>query len=566
MRVPRRGIVPLMRSALGAVHWSGAALFVALALVFHASAASAQEASRTALDRLVQDGVAQVEARFAQPLGRVAERRRDRVVVILRQIPPPPGTVLEVVRAPGQPGERVVARLEVLQTESGLTECREQERAGRTHAEPGDTVRRPVGATRLLLAPCIALAPLAPEIPQVIGEKLRETLLHSTLFVLQDDPPTERRAETAYLSSSAAEFVGRLTNVDEVLFPVLVQTPGKLVLNLEYYSVERARATDIDVVGVPLDELLQAWLQAGPTGPGVPPGYRRLPPQVRSWRITALGAGSQGHLVVADADSVRLLEFEYPGLREVWAASLGAPQRRRRTPWCLIVAATELQAAGLPTEAGAGSYLFSDERRPVVLTWPGDPSAAERPELRATQPDFDAALERMWTALRPQGRQEARWWPAPTQLAEVFFPSFTDLDMDGRADLVWTDEDGVLRVKLASQRGVSAFPGFGDVKAVQPPRVSGARPVLWLTDPVWHGERDRLYEAQPIGDELQVQWSSEQFTGTLVALASLDLNGDGAADLVAAETMPEGTRLHAFLAFAGERAARAAAQSGEEKP
>jgi hypothetical protein len=46
----------------------------------------------------------------------------------------------------------------------------------------------------------------------------------------------------------------------------------------------------------------------------------------------------------------------------------------------------------------------------------------------------------------------------------------------------------------------------------------------------------------------------------------VDLTGDGAADLVAAETVPDGTRLHLFLAFAGERAARAAAQSGEGKP
>jgi hypothetical protein len=568
MRTARRAIVPSMRTVLGAVRKRGAALFIASGLVLQPVWAFAQEASRNALEQLVHEATAEVEARYSRPLGRVAERRRERVIVILKQMPPPPGTVLEVVRGPaGQPGERIVARLEVLQTDSGLTECQEQERAGRTHAEPGDTVRLPVGAIRLVLAPCVSLAPLAPEIPQILGERLREALLHSGLFVLLDDAPTERRAEAAYLASAAAEFVSRLTNVDEVLFPVLVQTPGKLVLNLEYYSVERARATDIDVVAVPLDEMLRAWLQAGPAARGVPPGFRRLPPQMHPWRVTALGAGPVGQLIVVDADTVRLLRFDAPGLYELWSAPLGVRQRTRRAPWCVVIPATELQAAGLATEAGARAYLFSDEHRPVVLTWPLDPSAAERPELRQSTPDLDAALERLWTTMRPQGRrQESRWWPAPTHLAAVFYPSFADLDQDGRSDLVWTDDVGVLHVKLATQRGMSSFPGFGDVKAVQPPRLADARPVLWLTEPVWHGEPDRLYEAQPVGDELQVQWTSEPFAGTIVGLASVDLNGDGAADLVAAETAPEGTRLHVFLAFAGERAARASAQTAEGKP
>jgi len=480
----------------------------------------------------------------------------------MRQLPPPPGTVLEVVRGGGQPGERVVARLEVLQTDGGLTECRQQERAGRSNAEPGDLVRNPVGSTRLLLAPCVSLAPLPPGIPQVVGEKLRQALAPSPLFVLLDDIATERRAEAAYLSSAAADFVSRLSNVDEVLFPVLVQPPSKMVLNLEYYSVLRAQATDIDGVGVPQDELRRAWLQAGPSGPGVPPGFHRLPPQAHAWRATALGPGPAGHIIATDADSVRLLAFEYPGLREVWSAPLGPPERRRQTPWCSIIAATELQAAGLPVEAGAGTYLFSDERRPLLLVWSSEAGTTSRPRLQLVAPEVEPALERVWNGPRP----EVRWWPASTHLADIFAPSFVDLDLDGRADQVWTDEDGVLRVKLATQRAASAFPGFGDVKAVQPPRIADERATLWLTEPVWHGERDRLYQARALGDELQVLWSSEQYAGTLTALASVDLNGDNAADLVAAESAGQGMRMYVYLSFAGERAARAAATSGGEKP
>jgi hypothetical protein len=45
-----------------------------------------------------------------------------------------------------------------------------------------------------------------------------------------------------------------------------------------------------------------------------------------------------------------------------------------------------------------------------------------------------------------------------------------------------------------------------------------------------------------------------------VAIASLDLNADGAPDVVAAEALDDGTRLHAFLAFAGERPTRAPGQ------
>jgi hypothetical protein len=93
---------------------------------------------------------------------------------------------------------------------------------------------------------------------------------------------------------------------------------------------------------------------------------------------------------------------------------------------------------------------------------------------------------------------------------------------------------------------------------VQPARTSGGRGVLWLTDPVWHGESDRLHQAQLAGDELQLVWSSDPFDGTIVAVACVDLNTDGLADVVAAEAVADGTRLHAYLAFGaapGERGA-----------
>src|SRR5262249_6357214 len=155
------------------------------------------------------------------------------------------------------------------------------------------------------------------------------------------------------------------------------------------------------------------------------------------------------------------------------------------------------------------------------------------PQLNPPPSELEPALERLWTAIRaPARRPDSRWWPAPGQLATVMSPCFVDLDADGRLDALWSSADGLLQIKLASQRSVRSYPGFGDVKAAQAGRAATARPVVWLTDPVWHGEADRLHEAQ-LNDELQVVWSSEPFTGTLAALASVDLNGDGAPDLVA---------------------------------
>lgn len=562
MAARRRAIVTRMGASCHAVRSRGTAFFISLVLTLYGpTRAQAETAKGSVLEQLVQQASESVQERYTRPLGRVAERRRDRVFVILRQLPPPPGTLLEVVRgAQGQQPERVVARLEILHSETGLTECREQERFGRAHAEAGDVVRRPLGSTRLLLSPCVSLVELAPEIPDVIGEKLRVELQHSNAIALVDDPDAEHRAEAAYLSSSASEFVARANNVDEVLYPVLLQTPSKMVLNLEYYNVERGRATDIDAVSVALDDLMRAWLRAGRARQGAPPGFRRLPPQTYSWRVAALGESPSGDLVVVDQDSVHVMRFQFPGVRSRFAAALGPRLRKRREPWCALVGSKELLAGGVTADFGTGLHVMSDERRPQLLLWPQPDTPDTPPQLRPGSAEVESALERLWAGLRPQARRsEARWWPSPGQMPSVLVPCFADLDQDGKLDLVWTDTGGILHVKLAAQRNARSFPGFGDAKAAQPPRAAGGRAAIWLTDPVWHGEPDRLHEAQLSGDDLELVWSSEPYDGTITALASVDLNADGAADLVVAEALEDGTRLHAFLGVGGERAPRTGA-------
>jgi hypothetical protein len=536
-----------------AVRRRATAFFVSLAWTAMACVAYAQSTSRSALDQLVQQAVQQVQDHYTRPMGRVAERQRERIFVLLRQIPPAPGTVLEVVRpGPGGQGERVIGRVEVLSSEAGLTECREQERVGRVHAEAGDVVRRPIGTTRLLLAPCIPLLEVAPEIPEVIGERLRAALANGNFVRLTDNPDAERRAEAAYLGSMQGDFVAHQTAVDEVLYPVLMQTPGKLVLNLEYYTVQRGRATDIDVASAALDDLMRAWLRAGRARQGAPPGFRRLPPQTHPWHVVALGEGPGGDLLAVDSDSVHVLALQFPGLRLVYGVPLGGRARHRRDPWCTVVNTRDLQTTGTAPEIGTGVVILSDERRATSLLWASGAGPEALPQVRAAGPEMEPVLDRLWSALRaPTRRPESHWWPAPGQLATAIAPSFADLDADGRVDAVWSSADGSLSVKLAAQRVVRTFAGFGDIKAAQPARAGAAsRAMLWLTDPVWHGEADRLHAAQLGADDLQVIWSSEPFEGTLVALISLDLNGDGSADLVAAEALEDGTRLHPFLALA----------------
>ncbi len=543
----------MKRCEAAAVRHRATAFFVSLAWMATACVAHAQSTPRSALDQLVQQAVQQVQDHYTRPMGRVAERQRDRVFVLLRQIPPPPGTVLEVVRpGPGGQGERFIGRVEVLSSEAGLTECREQERIGRVRAEAGDVVRRPIGTTRLLLAPCIPLLEVAPEIPDVIGERLRAALANGNFVRLTDNPDAERRAEAAYLASMQGDFVAKQTTVDEVLYPVLLQTPGKLVLNLEYYTVQRGRATDIDVASSALDDLMRAWLRAGRARQGAPPGFRRLPPQTHPWRVVAFGEGPGGDLLAVDSDSVHVLALQFPGLRLVYSMALGARARHRRDPWCTVVNTRDMQAAGAAPELGSGVVILSDERRATSLLWAAGAGPEALPQVRAAGVETEPALERLWATLRtPAKRPDSHWWPAPGQLATAISPSFADLDADGRVDAAWSSADGSLSVKLAAQRVVRTFVGFGDIKAAQPARAGAtSRALLWLTDPVWHGEADRLHAAQVGTDDLQVTWSSEPFEGTLVALISLDLNGDGSADLVAAEGLEDGTRLHPFLALA----------------
>jgi len=550
-----------------AVQLRRAALFACLgwALGMQPTAAGAQSGNRGALDQLVQQAVQLVQERYTRALGRVAERRRDRVFVLLRQLPPPAGTILEVVREPASGGEpRVVARIEVLSTEAGITECVERERVGRAHAEDGDTVRRPLGAARILLAPCIPLLELAPEISEVIGERVRAGLATSNAVRLVDSPDAERRAEAAYWASAAGEFAARQSTVDEVLFPVLLQTPGKLVLNLEYYAVQRGRATDIDVASVSLDDLLRAWLRAGRVRQSAPPGFRRLPPQTQPWRIAALGEAPDGDLVALSADSVHVLRLQFPGLRVRYGAPLGPRVRRRRESQCVVVTSRDLQTGDAALDTGPAVMLLSDERRPLLLSWGPGAGPEALPQLRPLANDAEAALERLWTSMRsPARRPDSRWWPAPGQQPSVIAPAFADLDGDGKLDAAWSGSDGLLQVKLGGGRGPRTFADFGDIKAVHAARTATARGMLWLTDPVWRGEPDRVHAAQLSADDLQVTWSSEPFEGTIVALASVDLNGDGAADLVVAEDQEDGTRLHAFLAFAGAGGANRTPSDGE---
>jgi hypothetical protein len=109
-----------------------------------------------------------------------------------------------------------------------------------------------------------------------------------------------------------------------------------------------------------------------------------------------------------------------------------------------------------------------------------------------------------------------------------------------------------LLVQQSASVSLDAFRGFGDVKAIQPRNDPEARPVFWLTDPVCCGLGDRLHAAQMLERTLRVVWSSAPFAGMLTAVASLDLDADGAFDLVAAEQIAGGSRLHVYLALPDE--------------
>ncbi len=199
-----------------------------------------------ALEELVRDAKQQVAARYSRPLGQVVERRRGQVFVVVEGAPPATGTRLLASRpekdAPGEP-ERLIATLEVQRAKGGFIECKEVERTSRRHAEKGDRVRLRRKPPRVLLAPCIALVDVPDVVPQVIGEWLRNAMLGRNDLELAADAELERQAEAAYWSGNVREFLaGMQAGVDEVLYPSLLQTPGKLVLNLESTTPLNANA------------------------------------------------------------------------------------------------------------------------------------------------------------------------------------------------------------------------------------------------------------------------------------------------------------------------------------
>jgi hypothetical protein len=532
------------------------------------SSVASAENPTTSLDSLIADAVRLVGERYSQPIGRVVERRRGRVFVVVHGEQPRSGVRLLGMRPiPGAPPgrERLIAKLQVQRTTRGLVECKEVERSGREHVERDDIVRVQGNPQRLLLAPCVALVDLAPVVTQVIGEKLRAAIVGRMDVEVVDARELEARAERAYWSGSVQKFLGGLDGVDEVLFPVLLQTTGRVLLNLEYYSVERARAVQIDVAVVEMDAMLRAWLRAGNPRRAAPPGFRLLTTQVFPWDVSALAASPHGGLLAASRDSVHCLDFDYPGLRPTQSLSLGARQRTRREPYTLILVHEALEGAArnLPERS---AWIVSDERLPQALVTDGDNGVRLQGSMRSL--DSGRAFEDLWVATRGPTPMAGSWWPSPTRGDHpVVEPLFADVDVDGRVDLVWSDARGMLHVQRVAAHRTESFPGFGDVKAVQPGRTPDSRAVLWLSDPVCCGEADRLHAAQLLDAELQLVWSSQPFHGTLVALASHDLNGDAALDLVAAEALEDGTRFHVFLALPGESTpARGMALSQEGAP
>ncbi|MFQ5599796.1 MAG: hypothetical protein ACE5G2_04490 [Candidatus Krumholzibacteriia bacterium] len=511
----------------------------------------------SALDLLVQQAVHLVGDRYSRPLGRVVERRRGRVFVSLRGEQPKKGVRYLAMRpiedaAPGR--ERLITKLQVQRITAGLVECKESDRAGKAHAEPGDVVRPITNPPRVLLAPCLALVDLAPVIPQVVGEKLRTAMLGRMDLELAGDLETERSAEAAYWSGNVVGFLRAQKKLDFVLYPVLLQTSGKLLLNLEYYSVERERATDIDVAAVELDAMLSAWLRAGRPRRVAPSGFRLLAAQVFPWPVRALAGAPHGGIFAVTRDSVHVLDFYYPGLRPGATLDLVVREQVRREPYSVVLGSEALHATLDDAPHRNATYVLSDERWPRTFI-----SSVEGRKLRlsrrAVRTQVAEVFRELWIATRGPSHLASRWWPAPGWSRAVVNPLFADLDSDGKLDLIWSDERGTLHVRRVAARNFESFAGFGDVKAVQPSDGPQSHTVLWLTDPVWEGGADRLHAAQLVGRKLEVVWSSEPFEGTLVALVSADLNGDEAYDLVVGEDVEGGTRLHLFLALPGERTA-----------
>lgn len=547
---------------------AAAALAVA-ALAVGVGAAQESATPSGAIGRLVASAAQSVGERYSRPVGHVVERRRTRVYVAVQGELPKPGAQLVVYRpienAPAG-AERRIALLQVERVSGGLVECTQAERYDRERAEKNDIVRWRRDPPKLLLAPCLSLVDLVPVVPQVIGEQLRTAIVGRTDLVLVDDMDREQRAEAAYMSGNLPAFLRGESGVDEVLFPVLLQTPGKLLLNLEYFSVQRQRATQVDVAAVETDAMLLGWLRAGARRQKAPPGFRFLGAQLFPWRVKALAGGVGGALFAVSRDSVILLDFTYPGLQPGRTLYLGPREQASRAPYTFV-----LNRAMLPAGAETGfpentTWVLSDERGPrVFASWLDN--GALRVGNAAFRPESNHGLETLWAAVHGPAQLADHWYPGPGQHdARVLWPLFADLDGDGTADLVWTDERGSLQVQRTGGRARRAFRGYGDVKAVQPSTGGAGRAVLWLTDPVCCGAPDRVHAAQLVGDEVRLAWSSQPFDGTLTAVASHDLNADGAFDLVVAEDVADGTRIHVFLALPGEQTtARGMAMSAGDR-
>jgi hypothetical protein len=353
-----------------------------------------------------------------------------------------------------------------------------------------------------------------------------------------------------------------------VIFPVLLLGEDKLILNLEYFSVARGLAIDVDAVSVQTDDMLRSWLRAGRARSNAPQGFRPLPAQTFTMPLVALEPAASGGVFALSPDSLYVMEFAYPGLRPIAAAALGIAERPQREPFAMLLARSVLRdrlaaANGSGTNGGPAAprsalddtiLVLSEERVPLVFTYSSRDRSLRR-RTNVSSREFEPALETLWTASRGMPRNAPLWWPRPGWPRGVIAAEFEDVDGDGRMDAVWSDRRGDLVLRRSGAEAPQTFRGFGDVKTIQAGKRGEARTVLWLTDTVWDDDADRLYAVQLVGSKLQVVWRSERFEHTLVGLASADLNGDGAFDLVAAERLSQGTRVHVLMALPGERTA-----------
>lgn len=547
-----------MRGGNRCRHWLLVGLWVLAPAAVSAQDSDARRHTTPVLDRLVREATGLLSARYTRPLGHVVERQRGRIFVAIDGDPPELGDVLAVTRpvADSLRGDEIpIAQLQVSQVSPGMVECREINRSGKERVQRNDSVRAHGEPIRVLLAPCTALLDLPAVLPEVVGEKLRAALRRRRELQLAGGAERESLAVAAYASRLITPFLQAQEDLDEVLFPVLLRTPEKIVLNVECFSVTRARAVDIAVASVDVDDMLRSWFTAATPARGAPPGFRLLAVQEYPWDTIALVGTSPGTLLSVSPDSLRILEFEHPGLRPAEVVPLGAKDLPRRAPYALLVGAETLRASKSPVPMGASLWVLSEERWPRAGV-PG--SEGKRLQLgpAGTGVELRPALEALWKAAGGPADLASRWWPAPGRGERpVIAPLFADLDGDGRMDLAWSDRRGTLLVQRSSATQLDSYRGFGDVKAVQPGGEAGTRTVFWLTDPVCCDLGDRLHAAQLEDDSLRLVWSSTRFTGTLTAVASHDLNGDGAFDVVAAEHCPAGTRLHVYLALPSERTA-----------